>query len=397
MLHLIRSAAIAAMLITLIGPIGARGQAASPQGPAPQTSAPPTSAPPTTAPTAQWLFSTDRSIDRVDRNIAFAELAVENVNAAVPTKPVTYLGVSLEPPTEPLRAQLQLQDNVGLLVTWVDDQGPARDVLAKHDIITRIDDQIVINPDQFEALVHMHKPGDALDIRLVRNARPMQVSVKLSEKSATATGLATWTVTGDKLFTTVDRGGPIYIFNSTTGKVIASAATQPANAATADGWVEAKLQDIKPDAPPDRATVARRLYLDVTGLAASEAQIKAFVDDKSPDAYEKLVQELLKNRPAVIQQSQYVLSDRVVTPSPRNVVMTDGTHRLKFDAEGGALLTIMDKTGAITFQGPVQRPDEWKALPQAARIELDAWLRTMDEWHQAVTQDANQPTEGNPK
>lgn len=164
MKRLIQSTAIAALLIGSIGSIHARGQAASPQDSARQTSAPPT-----TAPAVQWLYG-------------LAQAA--NGNPSVQPKPVTYLGVSLEPPGEPLRAQLQLQDSVGLLVTWVDDQGPARDVLAKHNVITRLDDQIVINAEQIQALVRMHKPGDLLDIRLVRNARPTQVSVKLSEKNA---------------------------------------------------------------------------------------------------------------------------------------------------------------------------------------------------------------------
>lgn len=259
--------------------------------------------PPGRAPTAR-LYVTDGSI--APAGVRAGWLTLMNATLVDQPKPVTYLGVSLDLPGDPLRAQLQLQDNVGLLVTWIDEQGPAKDALAKHDVIIRLDDQIIINSEQFQALVRMHKPGDVLDIRLVRNAKPIQVSVKLSEKSVAATGFANWS--NDKLVTaTIDGAAPIYIFSNIAGQGVTPPATQPVNAITVSKWIEGKLQDVKPDAPPDRATIARRLYLDVTGLPPSEAQIRAFVDDKSADAYEKLVRELLNNRPVVIQPQQGIV------------------------------------------------------------------------------------------
>ncbi len=45
----------------------------------------------------------------------------------------------------------------------------------------------------------------------------------------------------------------------------------------------------------DRATLIRRVYLDLTGLPPEPAEVKAFLADKSPDAYEKLVDRLLSS------------------------------------------------------------------------------------------------------
>ena len=45
----------------------------------------------------------------------------------------------------------------------------------------------------------------------------------------------------------------------------------------------------------DRRTLIRRLSFDLTGLPPSEAEIKAFVDDNSPNAYESLVDRLLSS------------------------------------------------------------------------------------------------------
>ncbi|HLM98314.1 MAG TPA: PSD1 and planctomycete cytochrome C domain-containing protein [Bryobacteraceae bacterium] len=55
--------------------------------------------------------------------------------------------------------------------------------------------------------------------------------------------------------------------------------------------LEAKAWQLQPEA--DRVTLIRRAYLDLTGLPPSPAEVKAFAEDKSADAYEKLVDRLL--------------------------------------------------------------------------------------------------------
>ncbi|MCA9269679.1 MAG: DUF1549 domain-containing protein, partial [Planctomycetales bacterium] len=62
-----------------------------------------------------------------------------------------------------------------------------------------------------------------------------------------------------------------------------------------DRFIHARLQEegIAPTAPADKRTLARRLYFDLTGLPPTAAEVQAFVDDGSPDAYEKLVDKLL--------------------------------------------------------------------------------------------------------
>ncbi len=50
---------------------------------------------------------------------------------------------------------------------------------------------------------------------------------------------------------------------------------------------------LAPTAPADRRTLARRVSLDLTGLPPTPTQVDAFVADESPNAYEKLVDQLL--------------------------------------------------------------------------------------------------------
>ncbi len=62
-----------------------------------------------------------------------------------------------------------------------------------------------------------------------------------------------------------------------------------------DAFVLAKLEakgwKMRPDA--DRVTLLRRAYFDLTGLPPTPAEVKSFVEDKSPDAYEKAIDGLL--------------------------------------------------------------------------------------------------------
>ena len=62
-----------------------------------------------------------------------------------------------------------------------------------------------------------------------------------------------------------------------------------------DNFVLAKLESMgmSPSPQADRATLIRRVSLDLTGLPPSPAEVDAFIADKSPDAYEKVVDRLL--------------------------------------------------------------------------------------------------------
>lgn len=64
-----------------------------------------------------------------------------------------------------------------------------------------------------------------------------------------------------------------------------------------DPFVLKKLKehDLAPSQEADRATLLRRVSLDLTGLPPTEQQVAAFQKDGSPDAYEKVVDNLLQS------------------------------------------------------------------------------------------------------
>jgi hypothetical protein len=64
-----------------------------------------------------------------------------------------------------------------------------------------------------------------------------------------------------------------------------------------DHFVLARLdkEGLKPSPEADRTTLIRRVTLDLTGLPPTRAEVQAFVSDKSPDAYGKVVERLLQS------------------------------------------------------------------------------------------------------
>ncbi len=65
-----------------------------------------------------------------------------------------------------------------------------------------------------------------------------------------------------------------------------------------DRFILARLEaeGLQPSAEADRATLIKRLSIDLTGLPPTPAEVDQFVDDRDPQAYENLVDRLLASQ-----------------------------------------------------------------------------------------------------
>ncbi|MHC4880045.1 MAG: PSD1 and planctomycete cytochrome C domain-containing protein [Planctomycetota bacterium] len=164
-----------------------------------------------------------------------------------------------------------------------------------------------------------------------------------------------------------------------------------------DHFIYRRLQkeELQPSAEADRATLIRRLSFDITGLPPTPGQVQAFVEDQSPDAYEKLVDRLLSSEHFGEQMAVYWLDlvryadsvgyhgDQPISVSPfRDYVINAFNENMPFDQFtreqlGGDLLpdaTVMQKIasgynrlGMMSAEGGVQ-PKEYLAKYAAERV-----------------------------
>jgi hypothetical protein len=95
---------------------------------------------------------------------------------------VAYLGVETVPVDRTVSAQLGLPRDTGLVVRRVADGSPAATLLKEHDVLTKLDDQILIDMHQLSVLIRSRKAGDEVKLTVVRGGKETTVKAKLGER-----------------------------------------------------------------------------------------------------------------------------------------------------------------------------------------------------------------------
>ena len=96
----------------------------------------------------------------------------------------------------------------------------------------------------------------------------------------------------------IEQGGEYSSHWAFTPPVISKVPTAPANAVVRneiDHFVVEKLRqhDLAPSPPTDKATLLRRVTLDLTGMPPSPKEVRDFRSDDSPDALDRVAERLL--------------------------------------------------------------------------------------------------------
>jgi serine protease Do len=107
--------------------------------------------------------------------------AVEGVPAR-PAAAVTYLGISASEVPGFLGKHIGLAPNTGLLVRYLDPEGPAAKAgFTADDVITKVEGKEVSSHGDLADLVLSKKPGDSLKIDYIHEGKPGNRSVVLGE------------------------------------------------------------------------------------------------------------------------------------------------------------------------------------------------------------------------
>lgn len=126
----------------------------------------------------------ERAVDALSGN--YVQLTLQS-----PTQ--SQLGVFVRKTDEALQAHLQLDDGVGLIIENVIPKSAAeKSKLQRLDILLMLDDQLLINKDQLTTLVRNKKPGDKVELTLIRNGEKKEVDVKLEASTSIASVDGSW-------------------------------------------------------------------------------------------------------------------------------------------------------------------------------------------------------------
>lgn len=257
---------------------------------------------------------TVRRLDKDGPNHGFT------IHGSAEMEKVTFLGVETAPVSRTLAAQLGLNRDTGLVVTRISEKSPAADVLKEDDVLTRLDDQILVNQQQLGVLVRAKKEGDEVKLTVVRGGKETTVKAKLGSHEVPKVAGGFFTGSGGP-------GGMTW------------------NMAMPSGGL-ARIREL----PGMRDDDAR----DVLRLIGREHQ------------------NLLGSRPGVRVFRRGGHGSTILDLPNSNISYSDDDGSIEIKAEEGKReLTVKDAKGKVTFQGPINTEEERKKLPPEVRKQLE--------------------------
>lgn len=241
---------------------------------------------------------------------------------------VAYLGVETMPVDPTMAAQLGLTRGTGVVIRRVAEGSPAASLLQEHDILTKLDDQILVNMPQLTVLVRNHKAGDEVKLTYIRGGKESTVRAKLGEREVPKLA---W------------EGGPGERFMQVFGHA------DPGAGGGAFGFSRAL-----PAMPG------------VPGMPPAEAGdvMRVIGGDRMNWVAQPRVHVLRRHGGA---------GSTILDLAAGNFVFSDDEGAIEVNATGDKReLTIKDKEGKVTFQGPINTPEEHAKLPAEVKARIDA-------------------------
>ena len=274
----------------------------------------------------------------------------------VPMVRTAFLGVTAEPLDLQIGKALGLKAGTGLKVTYVASSGPAWDAgLRKGAVLTRLDDQILVNAEQFAVLVRTHKAGDTVKLHGLRDGKAMQLEAKLGEADSRQLGPGGSDLHQEWSLQFSPRGGPV-------GSPLKPGVEIAPGVWVGDGWSK----------PPPHGANDQPLPEDVRAMFE---QIKRQMRQQREDV-DRQMRELrleLDLDPEKLREQGDGAPGVVRMQSA--IVQFDGEHRIEIkNRDGVAYVNITDKKGKELYDGPLPADGVIEGLPADVRLKLQNLL-----------------------
>lgn len=97
-------------------------------------------------------------------------------------KETAFLGITTRNADRTICSQLDIPKGMGLVVSAVVPESPAEGTIKVDDILTKFDQQLLVNPEQLGVLVRAHNPGDNVTVEAIRKGKPNKLPVTLGSR-----------------------------------------------------------------------------------------------------------------------------------------------------------------------------------------------------------------------
>ena len=138
----------------------------------------------------------ERRVIRVERNgdddpeirvfrpgVKVARRLVKPNETSMESTNQSWLGVNIDRVSPVVAAQLDLKPGTGLVVEHVVAESPADEFgIQRYDVLTSLNDQILVNPDQLRVLVAGSSPGESVSLDIIRGGKRREVEVTLAKR-----------------------------------------------------------------------------------------------------------------------------------------------------------------------------------------------------------------------
>lgn len=279
--------------------------------------------------------------------------ASSNEVKKVEMEKVTYLGVVTTPVSETLARHVGLPAGVGLVVDYVDPESPAKGALEVHDIVHKLDDQILVNHPQLAVLVRGKKAGDKVKLAVYRAGQSKEVTVTLGQKDVPKGGAGRGDFPGDM------RIGPrdFRMFG-------------PSELRT---WKHGDK-----DMPDPLREMMQQMFENDGVMPAPPAGLPGEDDPRSPKTHKQTSHfNFSTTTPGGVSVKSFSMSGDVMT-------LVDGDHSLTLrKGKDGSELVATDRKGETLFKGAVDTEEQMKKVPDAIRSKVEEMKKMAGEDREA--------------
>lgn len=286
-----------------------------------------------------------------------------------PLKPTPYLGVATATAPPVLAAQLGLKEGFGLVVNEVLPGSPAAAAgVQKHDVLKLLNDQQLLDPNQFATLVRSIGKDQEITVTLLRNGQEQKIIMKIGERMLPERRAEAGDLQYPMTVPTWKRwegNGPDRIGPPTPTRAYPPD-LQP---------FRQKMRDYQAEMQRFQQRL-RDWQKDPKGELPTPPAVPA-IDSSTGQPHFGPSDILREARPGGAAELRIVQPDGSTTfhTNQARVTMKDDDGEIEMTGENGRrVINIRDAAGKSIYHGPVDTDEQRKAVPEPFRRKIDKMM-----------------------